>query len=295
MSKDGLMWDLLVGAESGVARYDGATGESKGFFAAGGDLKRPTGLRFGPDGSLYVSNVGPDNVLRFDGNTGAFLGVAASHEDLKHPRQVAFRDGRLFVSSRGTNRVLCFDIDSQSFIGHFSKVHPSYTRENSSGEDGLNQPFGLIHDPGGNLLVASHGTDSVRRYDGKTGVFIDTFACGNGMVQPRNVIYGPDGNLYVTSGNNRVLRFDGESGSFIDTFVAPESGGLDDPYGLEFGADGNLYVVSRKTKSVLRYDGRTGAFLNSFVSAGLAGQAYVAFVGGLGGAYDPRGWEAILA
>jgi len=290
------MWDLLVGTEDGVARYGGETGESKGFFAAGGDLERPTGLRFGPDGHLYVSNVGPDNVLRFDGKTGAPLGVAASHEDLKHPRQLAFRSGRLFVSSRGTNRVLSFDLDTGNFIGYATKVHPSYTTDHI-GHDGLSQPFGLIHDPDGNLLVASHGTDSVRRYDGETGLFIDTFACGNGLVQPRNIVYGPDGNLYVTSGNHRVLRFDGKRGSFIDTFVAPDdNGGLHDPYGLEFGADGDLYVVSRTTNSVLRYDGRTGAFSDRFVSSSLPDlAAYAVFVGGLGGAYDPRGWEALLA
>lgn len=290
------MWDLLVGTEAGVARYGGETGEFKGFFAAGGSLERPTGLRFGPDGHLYVSNVGPDNVLRFDGKTGAPLGVAASHEDLKHPRQLAFRGGRLFVSSRGTNRVLCFDLDTGRFIGDATKVHPSYTRDHA-GDDGLSQPFGLIHDPGGNLLVASHGTDSVRRYDGETGLFIDTFACGNGLVQPRNIVYGPDGNLYVTSGNHRVLKFDGQRGSFIDTFVAPDSnGGLHDPYGLEFGADGDLYVVSRTTNSVLRYDGRTGAFSDSFVASSLPSLAsYAVFVGGLGGGYDPPGWEAVLA
>jgi hypothetical protein len=43
----------------------------KGVFASGGGLATPTGLRFGPDGNLYVGNVGPDNVLRFDGKTGA--------------------------------------------------------------------------------------------------------------------------------------------------------------------------------------------------------------------------------
>jgi streptogramin lyase len=294
MSRKNEMWDLLVGTEEGVARYDGETGEFRGFFAAGGNLERPTGLRFGPDGYLYVSNVGPDNVLRYDGNTGDFLGVAASHEDLKHPRQVAIRDGRLLVSSRGTHKVLCFDLGTGRFIDDYSKVHPSYTTDDIR-DDGLNQPFGLIYGPDDNLLVASHGTDSVRRYDGKTGVFIDTFASGNGLMQPRNVIFGPDGNLYVTSGNHQVLRYNGKSGSFIDIFVTPESGGLHDPYGLEFGADGNLYVVSRTTKSVLRYDGRTGAFLDAFVSSGLPGQAYVAFVGGLGGAYDPEGWAAVLA
>lgn len=287
------MWDLLVGTEEGVARYDGDTGESKGFFTKGGELNRPTGIRFGPDGRLYVSNVGPDNVLCFDGETGDFLGVAASHPDIKHPRQVAVRDGRIHVSSRGKHRVLSFDVETGKFVGDSSKVHPSYTADDIR-DDGLSQPFGLIFDPHGNLLVASHGTDSVRRYDARTGEFIDTFACGNGLYQPRNVVYGPDGDLYVTSGNHRVLRFHGRRGSFIDTFVSAESGGLHDPYGLEFGADGNLYVVSRTTKSVLRYDGQTGAFLDAFVSGGLPGQAYMAFIGGLGGAYDPARWASVL-
>jgi len=290
------MWDLLVSTAAGVLRYDGATGASKGVFASGGGLALPTGIRFGPDGHVYVGNVGPDNVLKFDGNTGAPLGVAAAHPDLQHPRQVAFQNGQLLVSSRGKNRVLCFDLATGNYVDQFTQAHASYTTSGITA-DGLCQPFGLIHDPGGNVLVASYGTDSVRRYDGRTGVFIDTFACGHRLMQPRNIVYGPDGNLYVTSGNHRVLRYNGRSGAFIDTFVRPQSGGLNDPYGLEFGADGNLYVVSGGTNSVNRYDGHTGDFLNAFVTPGLGGMrspAYVSFVGGLLGAFRPREWQALL-
>jgi len=193
--------------------------------------------------------------------------------------------------------VLSFDLKTGAFNERFSKPHLSYTAAGIN-DDGLNQPFGLIYDPGGNLLVASYGTDSVRRYDGRTGVFIDTFACGHHLVQPRNIVYGPDGNLYVTSGNHRVLRFDGKTGSFIDTFVAPSSGGLNDPYGLEFGDDGNLYVISGGTNSVLRYDGLTGSFHSTFVPSANGGLSssvsYAAFIGGLGGAYNPKAWRAVL-
>jgi streptogramin lyase len=319
MSTNSAMWDLLVGAETGVLRYDGATGESKGVFARVEGT--PTGLRFGPDGNLWVGCVGPDTVNRFDGTTGAALGVAAKHPDLQHPRQVTFRGDRLFVSSRGRHRVLSFDLREGRFLGRFSKASPAYaiagvvgsgrpgperragpgkgggSEAGDPGEDGLNQPFGLIHDPSGNLLVASYGTDSVRRYDGGTGVFMQTFACGHGLEQPRNIVYGPDGNLYVTSGNHSVVRYDGKSGSFIDVFVVPRSGELDDPYGLEFGADGNLYVASGGSSCVLRYDGHTGAFRDVFVAPGVGGlraPAYMAFAGGLGGAYDPEGWKKVL-
>jgi sugar lactone lactonase YvrE len=116
------------------------------------------------------------------------------------------------------------------------------------------------------LLVSSGETDSVIRYDGTTGAFIDIFASGGGLDYPNGMSIGPDGNLYVGSAiNNRVLRYDGTTGAFIDTFIAAGSGGLKEPDGIVFGPDGNLYVSSRETVDrVLRYDGATGAFLGAF-------------------------------
>jgi len=316
MSTSGGTWDLVVGARTGVLRYDGRTGEPKGVFAK---LEgTPTGLRFGPDGNLWVGSVDPDGVYRFDGNTGTALGVVATHADLRHPRQIAFRGDRLLVSSRATNRVLSFEMDGGKYIDRFSKVAPRYaigrvvgssrqaeqevaddgTEEGlDPGEDALNQPFGLIYHPDGDLLVASYGTDSVRRYDGDSGVFVGTFASGHGLEQPRNIVYGPDGNLYVTSANHSVIRYDGRTGEFIDVFVSRGAGGLEDPYGLEFGADGQLYVASGATSSILRYDGRSGTFQEEFVPSGFGGlvsPAYMAFAGGLGGAYAPEKWKQIL-
>jgi hypothetical protein len=41
------------------------------------------------------------------------------------------------------------------------------------------------------------------------------------------LVFGPDGNLYVSSqSNNSVLRYDGTTGAFIDTFIQTGSGGL---------------------------------------------------------------------
>jgi sugar lactone lactonase YvrE len=124
------------------------------------------------------------------------------------------------------------------------------------------------------LLVSSGGTDSVVRYDGRTGAFIDIFASGGGLDSPNGLVFGPDGNLYVgsTDGelgipeNNRVLRYDGTTGAFIDTFVAPGAGGLGEPDGITFGLDGNLYVANTSAGNVLRYDGTSGAFIDIFAS-----------------------------
>jgi streptogramin lyase len=126
------------------------------------------------------------------------------------------------------------------------------------------------------LLVGSSFTDSVLRYDETTGAFVGVFASGGGLNSPIGLVYGPDGNLYVTSiavTNTRgsVLRYNGTTGAFIDAFVPSGSGGLDAPEGAVFGLDGNLYVSSGNTGSVLRYNGTTGAFIDVFVPSGTGG------------------------
>jgi N-acetylneuraminic acid mutarotase len=106
-------------------------------------------------------------------------------------------------------------------------------------------------------------------------------AGSGGLSSPKDLTRGPDGNLYVATGNNSVVRYDGSTGQLIGTFVAAGSGGLSGPYGLAFGPDGNLYVSNRATNnSILRFNGTTGAFIDSFVagaSDGLAGPDGVAF------------------
>jgi DNA-binding beta-propeller fold protein YncE len=53
------------------------------------------------------------------------------------------------------------------------------------------------------------------------------------MTSPRDVKFGPDGNLYVADfTTHSVLRFNGQTGAFIDTFISP--GVLSDPELLHF-------------------------------------------------------------
>jgi DNA-binding beta-propeller fold protein YncE len=131
--------------------------------------------------------------------------------------------------------------------------------------------------PDGNLYVGSTDgllgnpeNNRVLRYDGTTGAFIDTFVApgSGGLGEPDGIVFGPDGNLYVSSRqtDNNVLRYDGINGAFLGVFtdrpvLAPD--------GVVFGPDGNLYVSSGGTREVLRFDGTTGAFIDIFATEGL--------------------------
>src|SRR5688572_21287798 len=88
------------------------------------------------------------------------------------------------------------------------------------------------------------GSDTVLRYDEATGDFLGTFVPrgSGGLGAARDLTFGPDGNLYVTSQfTHEVLRYDGRTGAFLGAFVPARAGGLLSPSGLTFGPDGHLY------------------------------------------------------
>jgi sugar lactone lactonase YvrE len=144
--------------------------------------------------------------------------------------------------------------------------------------------------PSGYLLVGSFDTNSVLRYSETTGAFVDQFDPHNlaNLKNPGPGVFGPDGNLYVSSGvflnnNQKVVQYNGTSGAFQSVFASQN---ITSPRGLLFGPDGNLYVAdgndaaSGDPASVERFDGKTGAFLNYFVapsSGGLEHPTYMVF------------------
>ncbi|XXF79922.1 hypothetical protein P2318_09290 [Myxococcaceae bacterium GXIMD 01537] len=128
----------------------------------------------------------------------------------------------------------------------------------------------------GVLIVGNTQADNVVVFDEETGTFLATLipAGTGGLKAPDAMVFGPDGNLYVSSGDtletSAVLRFNPRTGAFIDVFAS--GGGLLRPYGLAFGADGNLYVSSFLTDQILRFNATTGAFVDVFASGtGVAG------------------------
>lgn len=194
-------FNIVIGGNLGrILRFDGTTGAFLDEFVPfdSGGLNHPFGLVFAPgvenpnELDLYVTNAEDANILRYDGTTGACLGafVSSGSGGLTFPVGLTFGpDGNLYVASAefitGTDSVMRYQGPSGPSPGAFIDVFVP------PGSGGLLSPSGLLFGPDGNgdghqdLYVTNSdftgiGNDqardgNVKRYDGVTGAFIDTF------------------------------------------------------------------------------------------------------------------------
>lgn len=221
------------------------------------------------NGVLLVSGYNSDNVHRYNADTGAFIGVMGPGGDLNGAQAVIVgADGFLYVCSEEVDKVLRYDRTTFAYVSEFIFNDPM-TPANETG--GLDGPTGLIYMPDGSLLVSSFNTDSILRYDGATGAFLNVFVSpGSGGLNGPDwgFVFGPDGNLYVPSYfTNQILRYNGSTGAFMNVFIntAASPANLTRPRHILFRPDcGDALVNSEGTSRIMRYNATTGAFIGQF-------------------------------
>ena len=268
-----------------ILRYDGVTGEFLDVFtkyditfpAPPPRVEFPRGLAFSPNGEhLYVTSTTSEfhQIFKFDGTTGDSLGVFATLGPAfpaagccPGPRDLAFGpDGHLYLTNAFSNEILRFDVgtgDGEVF-GQANLF-----------ESGLQFPESLAFGPDGNLFVtvtdSSGGSNNILRFDGTTGETLGRPAVpGDGNAQfilspniflnaPRYLVFGPDGNIYVTDGSfnsGRVLGFRGDNGFPLFSKAEFATGGdMASPQGLVFDPNGNLLVSDTFNDRVVMFVG----------------------------------------
>ncbi|MCH8083308.1 MAG: hypothetical protein IH885_03635, partial [Myxococcales bacterium] len=230
-----------------------------------GGLSDPTDLAW--DGSqLLVASVAGNAVYYFDSSgipTGVrAVGLSAS---LDAGMTVSADSSRLYVGSIGANDILEYDTATGALLRIFNTACPN-----------LPFPFDVVIGPDGQLYVSCTLNHSIEHFDTTTATHLGYFvlAGSGGLVHPRGLAFGPNGNLFVSNGSNEILEFDGSTGAaigppaFVDT--GGNGGGAITPYGLRFH-QGVLYVASFFYDEVKAFHATTGAFLSTFVTAGSGG------------------------
>jgi streptogramin lyase len=213
--------------------------------------------------------------LRYDETTGAFISKFTQEPFVEEMEGLVFGpDNNLYVTINnvGGGAVLRYDGRTGVFMDEFVTYRSG----------GFSIPFGLTFGPDHNLYATSISFDPsgvggiarVMQFSGTTGAFMGIFGDSDSGVlsDPFDLVFGPDGNLYVSDKSIGVVRFNG-NGSAMGIFAGSGSNGLDSATGLAFGRDQNLYVASANTDSLLRYNGTDGSFIDTFVVSGSGGLA----------------------
>jgi streptogramin lyase len=217
-----------IDAKTGVITTFAGNGH-KGYSGDGGpadkaSLSSPISLQFGPEGDLYLCDIGNHVIRRVDLRTGIIRtfagtgkpgptpdGAPIAGTPLRGPRSIDFdRAGNLWLVTREGNQVFRFDLKGGT-IHHVAGTGQSGFTGNGGPAKlaTLSGPKGIAVDREGNVWLADTESHSVRRIDAKTGM-IDLVA-GTGKKGD-----GPDGD--------------------------PRNCALSRPHGIFVDADGAVFI-----------------------------------------------------
>lgn len=215
-------------AGTGVAGYSGDGGP-----AAKAQFKSPHSIQFGPDGSLYVCDIGNNVIRKIDmksGDISTFAGTGKpgvtpdgapiAGTPLKGPRSLDFdKAGNLWLVTREGNQVFKFDLKA-------GKIHhvAGTGAKGFTGNGGpaklatLSGPKGVSIDAEGNAWLADTESHSVRMIDAKTGnleLIAGTGEKGDGpegdplkckMARLHGIFCDADGTVYIGDSETHRVR-----------------------------------------------------------------------------------------
>jgi len=215
-------------AGNGLPGYSGDGGPAKE-----AQFKQPHSIQFGPEGDLYVCDIGNHAIRRIDLKTGlistfAGTGKAGPTPDgakiagtpLKGPRSLDFdKNGNLWLATREGNQVFKFDLKAGT-IHHIAGTGKSgFTGHGGPAKEAtLSGPKGISIDTEGNVWLADCESHSIRMIDMKKGT-IELIAGlnvkGDGpdgdplqckMARPHGVFCDADGTVFIGDSESHRVR-----------------------------------------------------------------------------------------
>jgi len=171
--------------------------------------------------------------------------IQATAAELYQPDDIKLdAAGNLYIADAGNECVRMVNTNGIITTVAGIPTHPFCTGDGGQATAAyLNQPIGIALDAVGNLYIADHGNDVVRKVDHSTGIItriagIDTVPGYTGdagpalnaeLRLPYGVAMSTNGNLFITDGGNSVIRMVNPSG--VITTVAGNGLNGTYPYG----------------------------------------------------------------
>ena len=197
------------------------------------ELQTPHSIQFGPDGALYICDVGNYRIRKVDMYTGIITTFAGTGEKaptpdgakiagtpLNGPRAIDFdARGDMWLALHAGNKVFRFDMKAGR-IHHVAGTGKSGFTGNGGPAKlaTLSGPKGIAIAPNGNVYLADTESHSVRMIDVKSGkleLVAGTGAKGDGpdgdplackMDRPHGIFVDADGALFIGDTNTHRIR-----------------------------------------------------------------------------------------
>lgn len=204
------------------------------------------GISTAPDGTIWFTEDGPDQIGHYDPGSGQFR---------EYP--VKTKGGELWgilQDSTGTVWYTSWFLDG--LRGLLGRLDPA-TGEVQEYEIPGDRPwaFSILEYQGGIWLPLLSG-NAVVRFDPRSETF-EQHPLPEENQGPAYLTVGPDGDLWVSlSYVGRIARLDPDSGRY--DLLKP--GPLEAPVGLLWAADGSLWIGDHGASRITRYDPRTGRY-----------------------------------
>jgi len=279
-------------AGNGRAGYSGDKGP-----ATSAQINNPYGLRIGPDGAMYICEIGSHVIRRVDLKTGIISTFAGTGEKgnsgdggpaiearMNEPYELVFdRAGNLLFTDMQEHVIRRIDHATHVITTIAGTGQPGF-----SGDGGpaikaqLRQPHSIALAPDGGLLICDIGNHRIRRVDLKSGV-MTTFAGtgekkptpdgapleGTPLNGPRALDVDDKGNLWlVLREGNAMHRIDPKAKKIYHVGGTGEKGftgdgadaklaKLNGPKGISWSPKG-IYIADTENHAIRRIDEKTG-------------------------------------
>jgi len=273
--------DAITGTISTIAGNGQMGYSGDGGLASAAQFNKPHSIQFGPDGQLYVCDIGNHVIRRIDMATNQIETIAGtgkpgptpdgspiSDTPLNGPRSIDFDiQGHLWLATREGNQVFKLDLKA-GLIEHKAGTGKSGFHGNGgpAKEASLKGPKGIAIDKAGNVWLADTESHSVRMINATTGnleLVAGTGNIGHGpdgdplkcsLARLHGIFVDSDGSIFIGDSESHKIRVIRNSlaadqivlvaGGQRDAVDIPATEALlKEPFGTAFDASHQLWII----------------------------------------------------